>query len=140
MSRSGIDLRRQLPSVDEVLREEGVRALEARHGRERLLRQLRPLLDEARALAGRGDEASLRAALEALPAALARRLEAAAAPSLVPVINATGVVIHTNLGRAPLSADAAARVVAVATSYSNLEFDLAAGERGSRETHAEARR
>ena len=125
MSRSGTDLRRRLPSVDEVLREPAVRDLEARHGRELLLRRLRPLLGEARALAGRGDEA--------------RELAAAAEPSLVRVINATGVVIHTNLGRAPLAAEAAARVAAIASSYSNLEFDLAAGERGSRETHAEGR-
>jgi L-seryl-tRNA(Ser) seleniumtransferase len=139
MSRSGIDLRRRLPSVDEVLREPAVRELETRHGREPVLRQLRPLLEEARALAGRGDETSLGAALSALTDRLAARLAAAAAPSLVSVINATGVVIHTNLGRAPLSAAAAARVAAVASSYSNLEFDLAAGERGSRETHAEGR-
>jgi L-seryl-tRNA(Ser) seleniumtransferase len=125
--------------VDEVLRDEAVRELEARYGRERVLRQLRPLLDEARLFASQGDEARLTEVLAAIPSALARRLEAAAAPSLVPVINATGVVIHTNLGRAPLPAEAAARVAKVAASYSNLEFDLAAGERGSRETHAEVR-
>jgi L-seryl-tRNA(Ser) seleniumtransferase len=139
MSRPGTDLRRRLPSVDEVLRESAVRDLEVRHGRELVRRHLRPLLDEARDMAIRGDEAALAAALAELTAALARRLEVAAAPSLVPVINATGVVVHTNLGRAPLPASAAARVAAVAASYSNLEFDLAAGERGSRETHAERR-
>jgi L-seryl-tRNA(Ser) seleniumtransferase len=139
MSRSDTDLRRRLPSVDEVLRDGAVRALEARHGREMLLRQLRPLLDEARGLASGGDESALQAALAGLPARLQARLESAAAPSLTGVINATGVVIHTNLGRAPLPADAAARVAAVASSYSNLEFDLAKGERGSRETHAEGR-
>jgi L-seryl-tRNA(Ser) seleniumtransferase len=139
MSRSDTDLRRRLPSVDEVLRDGAVRALEARHGREMLLRQLRPLLDEARGLASGGDESALQAALAGLPARLLARLESAAAPSLTGVINATGVVIHTNLGRAPLPADAAARVAAVASSYSNLEFDLAKGERGSRETHAEGR-
>jgi L-seryl-tRNA(Ser) seleniumtransferase len=55
------------------------------------------------------------------------------------VINATGVVVHTNLGRAPLSAEAAARVAEIAGGYSDLEYDLAAGARGSRERHAEAR-
>jgi L-seryl-tRNA(Ser) seleniumtransferase len=58
---------------------------------------------------------------------------------LIPVINATGVVVHTNLGRAPLSGEAAARVAALASTYSNLEFDLASGERGDREAHSEAR-
>jgi L-seryl-tRNA(Ser) seleniumtransferase len=139
MSRSGTDLRRRLPSVDEVLREDAVRDLEALHGRELVLRHLRPLLDEARALAGRGDEAGLSAALRDLPGRLGRLLAVAASPSLVAVINATGVVVHTNLGRAPLPAAAAARVAALASSYSNLEFDLEKGERGSRETHAEGR-
>ena len=55
------------------------------------------------------------------------------------MINATGVVVHTNLGRAPLSRAAAARVAEIASSYSNLEYDLATGERGDREAHAESR-
>ena len=139
MSRSGTDLRRRLPSVDEVLREDAVRALEARHGRELLLRHLRPLLDEARGLAGQGEEARLATLLSELAARLEGRLLAAAAPSLTTLINATGVVIHTNLGRAPLPREAAARVAAVASAYSNLEFDLEAGERGDREVHAEVR-
>jgi L-seryl-tRNA(Ser) seleniumtransferase len=57
----------------------------------------------------------------------------------VPVINATGVIVHTNLGRAPLPAAAAARVAALAAAYSNLEYDLVRGERGQREVHAEGR-
>jgi L-seryl-tRNA(Ser) seleniumtransferase len=139
MSRSDTDLRRRLPSVDELLREDAVRGLEARHGRQSLVRQLRTLLDEVRGLASLGDEAALQGALAELPSRLQARLESAAAPSLTPLINATGVVIHTNLGRAPLPMDAAARVAAIASSYSNLEFDLATGERGARETHAEGR-
>jgi L-seryl-tRNA(Ser) seleniumtransferase len=74
---------------------------------------------------------------EALAAAVARRAERLAAPSLRPVINATGVVLHTNLGRAPLPAAAVERVVAVAAGYSNLEYDLEAGRRGSRGAHLE---
>lgn len=68
---------------------------------------------------------------------VAASLEREAAFSLRPVINATGVIIHTNLGRAPLSAAAAARVVEIATGYSNLEYDLDAGTRGRRDVHAE---
>src|SRR5207253_10009807 len=59
-------------------------------------------------------------------------------PSLRPVINATGVIIHTNLGRAPLSDEAIAAMGAVSRGYSNLEFDLEAGERGSRYAHLES--
>ena len=68
---------------------------------------------------------------------IAVSLEREAAFSLRPVINATGVIIHTNLGRAPLSAAAAARVVEIAAGYSNLEYDLDEGGRGRRDTHAE---
>jgi L-seryl-tRNA(Ser) seleniumtransferase len=136
---SGADLRRRLPSVDETLQRPEVQALAARHPRPALLRHLRALLDEGRATAATGDEAALEAALRALPESLEARLEAAARPSLLTVINATGVVVHTNLGRAPLSRRAAERVAEVAASYSNLELDLATGERGDREAHAEAR-
>ena len=59
-------------------------------------------------------------------------------PSLQAVINATGVIIHTNLGRAPLSQDASAAVAALASGYSNLEYDLVTGSRGSRYDHAAA--
>jgi L-seryl-tRNA(Ser) seleniumtransferase len=135
----GADLRRRLPSVDEVLRQDWARALEDRHGRASLLRHLRALLDEARQSASRGDSAELAEIVASLSGRLAQRLERAAAASLVPVINATGVVIHTNLGRAPLSPEAAARVAELASSYSNLEYDLEAGDRGNREVHAEAR-
>ena len=72
-----------------------------------------------------------------LAARAVRELEARSRRSLVPVINATGVVIHTNLGRAPLPADAVDAVEAVAGGYSNLEYDAAAGARGSRQAHVE---
>jgi len=135
----GTDLRRGLPSVDEVLRQDWARALEERHGRASLLRHLRALLEEARESASGGNSAAVAEIVASLSGRLARRLERAAAASLVPVINATGVVIHTNLGRAPLSPQAAARVAELASSYSNLEYDLEAGDRGDREAHAEAR-
>jgi L-seryl-tRNA(Ser) seleniumtransferase len=66
------------------------------------------------------------------------RLRRLTAPSLRPVINATGVIVHTNLGRAPLSPAALARIAEVGAGYSNLEYDLPAGRRGSRDTHAES--
>src|SRR6185295_12026671 len=115
-SARGSDLRRGLPSVDELLHQDWARPLEERHGRDALVRHLRALLEEARGRASRGDEAAMAEIIGSLPGRLARRLERAAAPSLVRVINATGVVIHTNLGRAPLSPEAAARVAEVASS------------------------
>jgi L-seryl-tRNA(Ser) seleniumtransferase len=97
--------------------------------------------------AAREELAQARAAIRAgvpapdpadLAAAVAARAVRLAAPSLRPVINATGVVLHTNLGRAPLPAAAVAHVATVAAGYSNLEYDLEAGRRGSRAVHCEA--
>jgi len=134
-SSSGHDRRRSLPSVDELLRDPRLGPLLERHGRPPLLRHLRRRLAELRA--AEGDDVAQ--ALLALPDELGRRLEEAAAPSLRRVINATGVVVHTNLGRAPLSPAAAGRVATLAAGYSNLELDLASGARGEREGHAERR-
>ncbi len=133
------DLRRALPSVDRVLQQEAARALVLAHGRPRVLRELRALLDSARERAESGAPAPDEEALAGLLERLALRLLASAAPSLRRVLNASGVVVHTNLGRAPLPRAAAERVAAIAASYSNLELDLASGERGNRELHAEER-
>jgi L-seryl-tRNA(Ser) seleniumtransferase len=115
-----------------------VQALIGRHGRPVVLRSVRAALDELRRRAGK-DHPVLEQAVDALADDVAARVDAAARPSLARVVNATGVVVHTNLGRAPLSAEAAARVAEVASSYSNLEYDLERGERGNREIHAETR-
>jgi L-seryl-tRNA(Ser) seleniumtransferase len=136
---AGADRRRRVPAVERVLQLPEVLELAARHGRGPLLRELRRLLDAARASAAAGDDEALESLLADLPRRLGERLRAGLAPSLVRVINATGVVVHTNLGRAPLSREAAARVAELATAYSNLEFDLESGARGDREAHAEAR-
>jgi L-seryl-tRNA(Ser) seleniumtransferase len=133
------DLRRRLPSVEQVLQDPALIPLVERHGRTSVLRQIRRLLEEAREEAARGDAASVERLLGGLVPLLERRTLEAAAPSLVPVINATGVVVHTNLGRAPLSPDAIRHVARIAGAYSNLELDLASGQRGSREVHAEKR-
>jgi L-seryl-tRNA(Ser) seleniumtransferase len=133
------DLRRRLPAVEQVLQEPALPPLVARFGRAVVLRQLRALLDEARGDAARGDAQAVDRRLADLVPALEARLRTGAAPSLVRVINATGVVVHTNLGRAPLPVDAAEHVAAVAAAYSNLELDLDSGQRGSREVHAEVR-
>jgi len=132
------DARRLLPSVEQVLQHPVLQSLVGTHGRPIVLRHLRAALEDLRRRAAEG-VSGLEEAVVALPADVAARVEAAARPSLRRVINATGVVIHTNLGRAPLSPEAAARVAEIASSYSNLEYDLVRGERGDREVHAESR-
>jgi L-seryl-tRNA(Ser) seleniumtransferase len=125
---------RRLPSVDRLLQEEGVARLVARWGHDLTVEAAREALDAARE-AIRGGEAC--PAPEDLAQEAGKRLAARLRPTLRPAINATGVIIHTNLGRAPLSAEARAAMDAVALGYSNLEYDLEAGRRGSRYVHAE---
>jgi L-seryl-tRNA(Ser) seleniumtransferase len=130
---------RVIPSIEQLRQRPGVAVLEARYGRAMVVEALRA---EAGALRDRlaiGGEllASIDQAAERIEAALGDRLAALTAPSLRRVINATGVIIHTNLGRAPLAREAAARVAEIATGYSNLEFDLDKGSRGRRDVHAE---
>jgi L-seryl-tRNA(Ser) seleniumtransferase len=134
------DRLRQIPSVDDVLSRPAIRALEISAGRELVLeaardtlRALRETLASGRE--GEGDES--RFTVAAIEKDIARRVEAQLAPSLVAVINATGVVLHTNLGRAPLAREAVERVAEVAGRYSNLEYDLAGGERGRRDDHTD---
>ncbi len=124
---------RQLPSVDRLLSEQVIQELVPQVGHGTAVRLARALLDEARAAIRRGEPPP---DTPTLIGSLRERLLVAARPSLRPVINATGVIIHTNLGRAPLSEAARAAVTAVTQGYSNLEYDLAAGRRGSRYHHA----
>jgi L-seryl-tRNA(Ser) seleniumtransferase len=119
---------RQLPSVDRLL--QAMDGVEAPHGAR--VAAARGALEEARRALRSGEPApELSRLVEAAEAALLR----ARRPSLVPVINATGVILQTNLGRAPLSERALRAMEAVSRGYSNLEFDLEAGERGSRHEH-----
>jgi L-seryl-tRNA(Ser) seleniumtransferase len=125
---------RKLPSVDRLLQEEAVTALVARWGHELTVEAAREALDAARA-AIRGGEPCPQP--DALAQQVGEQLAAKLRPTLIPAINATGVIVHTNLGRAPLSAEARTAMDAVALGYSNLEYDLLAGRRGSRYVHAE---
>ncbi|MBV9811117.1 MAG: L-seryl-tRNA(Sec) selenium transferase, partial [Acetobacteraceae bacterium] len=121
-----------LPSVDAVLRTPGAAVLLARYGRDATVRTIRAALAERRGArrfgvtaAGLADEAA---------DALARR----DAPSLRPVFNLTGTVLHTNLGRAPLPPEAAEQAAAALAGATNLEFDLDTGRRGERDDHLRA--
>ena len=119
------DPRRHLPSVDSLLAGPGVAPLLVTHPRALVVKAARAAVDEARV---KGGTAPAEGWDEAVRAAV-RRL---AVPSLAPVINATGVVLHTNLGRAPLAPAAIAAITRVAQGYSALEYDLGRGTRGSR--------
>jgi L-seryl-tRNA(Ser) seleniumtransferase len=135
---------RIIPSIEQLRQRVAVRALEADFGREAIVEALRTAAGSLRArLAEARDETgdSLPADADAASAAIEREarrlLQAGMQPSLRRAVNATGIVVHTNLGRAPLSAPAIGRISLLGGSYSNLEFDLEAGRRGSRDTHAE---
>ncbi|EKV28920.1 L-seryl-tRNA(Sec) selenium transferase [Caenispirillum salinarum AK4] len=130
MPKDNHALLRHLPSVNRLLVLAEGEGLIARHGRPATVRAARAELDGLRRALVDGacdppDDA-------ALMDAVARRLAAEARRALQPVINATGIIVHTNLGRAPLPPEAVAAVGGVAAGYSNLEFDLESGRRGSR--------
>jgi L-seryl-tRNA(Ser) seleniumtransferase len=126
-------LMRQLPSVDELLKRPRLEALAQRAGRALVVDVARASLDQVRAEMQRGDGGNK--GMDALETLVEQGVARALAGSLRGVINATGVILHTNLGRAPLSEAAIERMREAATQYSNLEYDLAAGARGQRDVH-----
>lgn len=126
---------RDLPSVEELL--QNAAHLIETYGRPLTLDALRQTLDEIRARFRNTPEAGL-PAVEVILARAGSQLATWTAPTLRPVINATGVILHTNLGRAPLSKSAIAAMREAAENYSTLEYDLEKGQRGSRLVHAEA--
>lgn len=129
------DRLRQLPGVDRLLQSPAFQCLIDSYGRELAVAAARAALDEARAQLRRAEVESVD---QEMLAQLARSwLAAQLAPSLQPVINASGVILHTNLGRAPLSVAVLEAMAEAGRSYSNLEYDLAEGRRGSRYVHAE---
>jgi len=134
----------KLPSTDELLRQPDMQALIEREGHAAVadsirvvLGRLRQEISSGQIAGGRRDEKSLELALGGLPAAVERQLRQSLSYSLLPLVNATGVILHTNLGRAPLAATALDHVRATASAYSNLEFDLVTGERGKRDVHVD---
>jgi L-seryl-tRNA(Ser) seleniumtransferase len=130
---------RKLPSVDEVVRRPGLESLGSQEGLIALTDAARVVLASLRdeIAAGRLDENGVELALSGLDRAVERRVQQAWSCSLRTVINATGVILHTNLGRAPLAASALEHIRETAAGYSNLEFDIEAGERGKRDVHVD---
>jgi len=132
---------RALPAVDELLRHPQSQARLRIYSKALVVGSIRRVLERKRQAilrsAGEQEASAVELAQEHLLAAVEEELATAVRPSLRPVINATGVVLHTNLGRAPLSAEALRNIVDIASRYSNLELDLITGERGSRYEHVQ---
>ena len=126
---------RDIPSVEQLRQRPALRALERAYGREAIVRAIRLETEAIREQLAAGTAPAN--VSTAILAAVPRRLRSDHAPSLRPLINATGVVIHTNLGRAPLARAAVERIAAIADGYSNLEYDVDLGARGHRDVHAE---
>jgi L-seryl-tRNA(Ser) seleniumtransferase len=126
---------RDLPSVDQLLQQPLVSTWISTYGRPQTLEALRQVLENARQEFPQNQQIPSH---EALLSNALHELQEWSQPSLHPVINATGVILHTNLGRAPLSQAATRAIQDISLSYSNLEFDLARGQRGSRLVHAES--
>ena len=126
---------RNLPSVSRLLAHRRIRPLASRMASDSVAEVIRQQLEEARRAIAAGHECP---PTETLVESVLARAELLLQPTLRPVINATGVIIHTNLGRAPLSPEAIAAMEAASRGYSNLEFDLPEGERGDRLAHLEA--
>jgi L-seryl-tRNA(Ser) seleniumtransferase len=130
------DLLRRLPSVDELLGQPRLAELARRVDRELLVEITRSVLADLRGrITGEGTTTAIALDSSALEERIASMVERVLASSLEPVINATGVILHTNLGRAPLCGAAVEEIRRSATSYSNLEYDLEAGARGKRDVH-----
>ncbi len=134
------ELFRLLPSVNDVSLMPSCQTLLNAHPRSVLLGAIRRVLGELRLdiSSGKHTEDTLQQSIVQLPDEIARHIDAMRLYSLRPVINATGVILHTNLGRAPLSDAALNHLVEVAQDYCNLELDIETGARGRRDAHAES--
>jgi L-seryl-tRNA(Ser) seleniumtransferase len=129
----------KLPSTDEILRQPGMQSLIESEGHSAVAESIRVVLARLRQEISDSqlDDKSLDIALGGLFTAVERQLRQALSYSLRPVINAAGVILHTNLGRAPLAAAALNHICATAGGYSNLEFEASSGERGKRDVHVD---
>ena len=133
------ELYRELLSVDELLHAPAIAGLIEENGQSAVADACRVVLSRLRSeiSAGNLDSGKLKLALSEIHSAVRRELGRTLTYSLRPVINATGVILHTNLGRAPLAQAAFEHIRETAGSYSNLEFDLETGERGKRDVHVD---
>ena len=128
-------LLRNLPKIDEIIHLVEKAGLAGKIPREYMVRMVREEVEETRDRLREEGTAAPVPSVEASARRVLERLDLLGRPGLRMVVNATGIVLHTNLGRAPLAGEALARLIEAAQGYSNLEYDLAAGERGLRYDH-----
>ena len=133
------ELYRELPSVDELLCSPELAKLVEQDGQAAVTDACRVVLNRVREeIAAEGlDENKFRIALSGIHAAIRTELSRSLGYSLRPLINATGVILHTNLGRAPLAVSALEHIRETAATYSNLEFHMESGVRGKRDVHVD---
>ena len=137
---------RFIPSIEQLRQRRGIRNLEQRYGHSLIVETLREVVEALRTkiLASKSGQNEGQATLNKAESAtwiehsLVDLISKKLAPSLKPVVNATGVIVHTNLGRSPLSDAAVKRLVEISTGYTNLEYDLIYGRRGARHHHSES--
>ena len=139
-TKSQPELFRLLPSVDELLQRDEIKPLVENEGRAATVDAARQVLAQLRQEIAAGrlvSDNAVQLGIAGLTSAIARQLRTATAFSLKEIVNASGVILHTNLGRAPLSQSAIDHIGQIAGRYGNLEFDIAAGTRGRRDIHVE---
>jgi len=136
---SKAELYRKLPSVDDLLQNRELAAIISSEGPAAVTDAARVVLARLRAEIGaaRLEACAVDLALSRISGAVERQVRQSLSYSLCPVINATGVILHTNLGRAPLAASALEHIRNAASGYSNLEFDAETGGRGKRDVHVD---
>ena len=140
MERKSEDSRRQLPAMGVLLETPAVQALVSLYGRDLVRAQAQAHLDELRAglaLDGTASPEELAERIAELPGAIGRALSDEIGPRLRRVLNATGIFVHTNLGRSPLPSSVVAGVASLLDSYTDLELDLRSGRRGDRNRSVE---
>ena len=131
-------LYRSIPKVDIILEYEAIQASIEQYGREIVIDAIRVEMDELRKFIGTCDsEEAAKEAIANVVSSIVKRAEKMLQPNMRKVINATGTILHTNLGRAPISKEHMVHIAEIATGYSNLEYNLNAGKRGERYSHFE---
>ena len=131
-------LYRSIPKVDIILEFETIKSCIEKYGREIVIDAIRVEMDELRKFIGATDsEEEAKKAIDNVVASIVKRVEKSLMPNMRRVINATGTILHTNLGRAPISEKHIKHIAEIATGYSNLEYNLEAGKRGERYSHFE---
>ena len=125
---------RKLPSVDQLLSHPEIASLENEYPREQIVNLVRKQLEQTRHAIEAGKKCP---PIDEIAVSVRKYMDELTTPGLRPLINATGVILHTNLGRAPLSKQTIAAMNEISSGYSNLEFDVVKGIRGSRQTHIE---